>query len=94
MNMVDEVTAGDAQLLDVRDDSEWEEGHALGAIHITAGGVLEGEIDPLKTNKPVYVYCESGDRASMAESYLNENGFDALNIGGLEDWIAAGGQVG
>jgi rhodanese-related sulfurtransferase len=93
MSFVDEVKNREAQLLDVRDNEEWKSGHASGAIHIQSGAILEGEFGALDKAKPIYVYCESGERSSMAEFFLNDNGFNAINIGGLKDWVEAGGET-
>lgn len=88
---VDEVGDGKAQLVDVRDTGEWKVGHAVQAVHLPLGMLLEGDVSGLDESKPVYLYCDSGERSGMAEDYLNELGFAATNIGGLSDWIQAGG---
>jgi hydroxyacylglutathione hydrolase len=93
MNIVSDVKSGNVQLLDVRDDSEWKERHAKDAIHIQLNDLMEGKTEPLDKQKPIYAYCLSGNRSAMAEMYLNDHGFDALNIGGLEDWLEAGGRL-
>jgi hydroxyacylglutathione hydrolase len=88
---VDEIHANTAQLVDVRDDSEWNEGHAQGAVHMPVGRIMSGDVDSLDVNKPIYVYCETGERSGMAEDFLRSMGFNAVNIGGLDDWLQAGG---
>lgn len=90
--MIDDVRLGSAQLLDVRTDMEWHEGHAEQALHIPVDAVLEGHLEQLVPGKKVYVYCRGGGRAGRAASYLKEKGFDAENIGGLVDWVQAGGK--
>ncbi|WP_185173958.1 rhodanese-like domain-containing protein [Rothia nasimurium] len=82
---VDEIPA-DAKILDVREDYEWVEGHIEGAQHIPLGEVPEryGEV-PL--DEDVYVICRSGGRSLRAVAYLNQYGFDAINvIGGMGAW--------
>lgn len=93
MAMIDEVASGAAQLLDVRTVDEWESGHATGAVHIPISTLTEGGTETLDPSKKVYVYCAAGGRAGRAASYLREHGFDAENIGGLSDWLKAGGTT-
>lgn len=82
---VDEIPA-DAKILDVREDMEWEAGHIESAQHIPLGQVPEryGEV-PL--DEDVYVICRSGGRSLKATAYLQDAGFDVLNvIGGMGAW--------
>jgi hydroxyacylglutathione hydrolase len=90
---VDDIAKNQAQLLDVRDNSEWKDEHAKGATHIPLGQLLDGDTASLIIEKPVYVYCEMGERSGMAASFLNGQGFSATNIGGLTDWVQAGGTI-
>ena len=90
---VSEVPA-DAQIIDVREPSEYAQGHAQGAINIPLGSVVErsGELD---TSRDVYVICQLGGRSAKAaealESHLKPQSFTIHNIsGGTEAWIAAG----
>jgi rhodanese-related sulfurtransferase len=89
MTMIDEVTSGSAQLLDVRTSDEWEKSHAEYALHIPVSELLHGEIGLLLPTKKIYVYCAAGGRASTATSYLQEHGFQAECVGGLNDWMHA-----
>lgn len=82
---VDEIPA-DAKILDVREDMEWEAGHIDGAQHIPLGQVPEryGEV-PL--DEDIYIICRSGGRSLKATAYLQNAGFDVLNvIGGMGAW--------
>ncbi|GAA1046151.1 MULTISPECIES: rhodanese-like domain-containing protein [Rothia] len=82
---VDEIPA-DAKILDVREDMEWEAGHIEGAQHIPLGDVPAryGEV-PL--DEDVYIICRSGGRSLKATAYLQDAGFDVLNvIGGMGAW--------
>lgn len=89
---VGEVHAGGSQLVDIRDDAEWNAGHAEGALHMPLGRIMGGDLEPLDIRKPVYLYCETGERSGMAEDFLRSMGFDATNIGSLNDWLQAGGS--
>lgn len=90
---IKEISDGIAQLVDVRDDAEWQAGHAVGAIHMPLGQILEGDTAELDTIKPIYLYCDTGDRSGMAENYLGSMGYQATNIGGITDWVQAGGTT-
>lgn len=85
---VDEIPA-DAKILDVREDYEWEAGHIKGAQHLPLGDVPAryGEV-PL--DEDVYVICRAGGRSLKATAYLQDAGFDVINvIGGMGAWADA-----
>lgn len=87
-------------LLDVREMAEVQaSGKAEGAMVIPLS-LLGLKCDPsapdcmLPAGKPVAIYCAAGGRAAMAAQTLARMGYVDLHpIGGLGDWIAAGGQV-
>ena len=86
---VDEV-GPDAVLLDVREDDEWAAGHAETAQHVPATELMAryGEIP---ADAPVHVICRTGGRSARVTAWLNENGFDAVNVaGGMSAWTEAG----
>ncbi len=79
------------QVLDVRSDSEWEQGHIPSALHIYAPFLPE-RLGALDRNRPIATYCGSGYRSSMAASLLERSGFRRVyNIpGSMSAWKAAG----
>jgi rhodanese-related sulfurtransferase len=82
-----------AVLLDVREDDEWQRGHAEGAQHIPMGDVPArlAEIDP---DAELYVVCHAGGRSSRVAQYLARNGYQPINVsGGMLAWEAAGRPV-
>lgn len=76
----------EAILLDVRDDDEFAEGHAEGAINIPLPQ-LRDRLSELPTSKKLHVYCGVGQRAYYAVRLLLQNGYDASDISG--GWITA-----
>jgi rhodanese-related sulfurtransferase len=80
-----------ATLLDVREQDEWDAGHAPGAVHIPLGELPQryGEIDP---DQPLYVICHSGGRSARATQFLVDAvGYDAVNVdGGMAMWAHLG----
>jgi rhodanese-related sulfurtransferase len=82
--------AADTVLLDVREQDEWDAGHAPNAQHIPMGE-LAGRLDELPADSEVLVICRSGGRSARVTAFLNANGWDARNVdGGMQSWQAAG----
>jgi rhodanese-related sulfurtransferase len=80
-------------LLDVREDDEWQRGHAAGAQHIPMGDVPAriGEID---VDATLYVVCHAGGRSLRVAQYLARNGYEPINVdGGMLAWAGAGRPV-
>lgn len=85
----------DGVLLDVREDDEWQAGHAAKAVHIPLGELPSrvAELADLPDG-PVYVVCRSGGRSARATAWLNASGWDAVNVsGGMKSWDAEGREV-
>lgn len=67
-------------ILDVRNKSEWEEGHLDNAKRVLFGNLLEEEI-PFDKNQPLFVHCETGIRSGIAIGALEKRGFtNIINI--------------
>lgn len=79
--------AGDgALLLDVREISEWNAGHAEGAIHIPYEQLRE-RAHELPQGRAIVTYCAGGIRSSLAASILESTGHDVANLrGGFTAW--------
>jgi rhodanese-related sulfurtransferase len=99
---VEAAAAGDVVLLDVRGADELaRSGRAAGAVHVPLAQLLEAAAaggatlrETLPRDKPVAVYCAAGGRAGRAAEALRAVGFSEVhNIGGLGDWISAGGPL-
>jgi rhodanese-related sulfurtransferase len=82
-----------ALLLDVREDSEWEAGHAAPARHIALSSVPDF-VDELPRDRVIVCVCRSGGRSARAGQFLAEQGFDVVNLeGGMTAWHAAGVEL-
>jgi hydroxyacylglutathione hydrolase len=81
-------------VLDVRQSSEFDEGHVPGARHVTAGS-LPDELSSLPRDRRIAVMCASGYRSSVAASMLATAGFErvAWVADGLPAWRAAGYEL-
>jgi rhodanese-related sulfurtransferase len=81
---------GSIQLIDVREDYEWDAGRIAGARHL-ALGELTGQAETIVRDIPVVFYCRVGGRSAMAASAFARAGFEAHNmVGGIEAWAEQG----
>ncbi len=82
-------------LLDVRQPSEYENGHIPGA-HFIPLSELQGRLGELDKEKKTIVYCRSGNRSRSGSEILLTAGFrEVLNMeGGITAWrgITAAGS--
>lgn len=92
---VSDMQAGkDVALIDVRTLEEWNEGHATGAILFELARIQNGEFPDVEKDKPLYVYCRSGNRSAQAAELLRNAGFtDVRDVGAFTAWQQAGGGV-
>ena len=86
------VKAG-AYLVDVREQHEWDAGHAPQAHLLPMSSLLE-RIGEIPADVPVLVVCHSGMRSERVTEYLLREGYEASNVtGGMLAWNAAGGEI-
>jgi rhodanese-related sulfurtransferase len=90
------LESGKARLIDVREESEWAAGHALGAQHI-GKGVIERDIEERVPDKntELILYCGGGFRSALSADNLQKMGYAnvASMSGGWRAWQAAGAPV-
>lgn len=86
------INREDAVALDVRDDKEYRSGHILNAVHIPYALLEERlqELEPHK-DKPVMVYCRTGQSSAKASVMLRKQGFNRVYKlgGGIVAWQGA-----
>jgi hydroxyacylglutathione hydrolase len=91
--IVDASGIAGAQVLDIRQDDEYAQGHLPGAIHLELGSLMRrlADLPP----GPTVVMCGHGERAMGAASLLQRAGRGDLAVfdGGPDDWSAATGQT-
>jgi rhodanese-related sulfurtransferase len=80
-------------LIDTREDTEWEKGHAAGAIHLSKGIIerdIESEIPDKSTT--MVLYCGGGFRSALVADALQQMGYkNAISLdGGWRAWNSAG----
>jgi len=76
-----------AQLIDVREPNEFDNGHILGARNIPMSQ-LRARMKEIRPDMPVYLYCQSGSRSSRAALVLYNKGYrDLAHLkGGFKKW--------
>lgn len=82
---VRELVADNAVIIDVRETSEYEEGHIEGSVNIPVSKI--GNVDYDKDTK-IIVYCVSGTRSANAANELIKLGYtNVYNLdGGIINW--------
>jgi rhodanese-related sulfurtransferase len=88
-------------LIDLREPSEYATGHIFGAINIPRGLIefmiwkYVGFPDATDMEKRIYVYCNSGGRASLSGKSLGELGFTNVTVVDMKltDWVEGGHPI-
>lgn len=80
-NKANELGENDV-LIDVRNESEYNNGHIAGAKNISVDELRE-RLKEIPKDKNIYIYCQIGLRGYLAQRILMQNGFENVkNIGG------------
>jgi rhodanese-related sulfurtransferase len=81
---------GAVQLIDVREDYEWDAGRISGARHLELARVA-AEAGTIDRERPVVFYCRVGSRSGMAAQAFRGAGYEAYSMaGGLAAWDERG----
>jgi hydroxyacylglutathione hydrolase len=86
---------GSAQVIDVREQGEWDAGHIPGSVHLPYHGI-RGLPDELDRGGSVAVICASGQRSAVGASLLQRFGVrDVIHVvdGGVPRWEREGWPV-
>jgi rhodanese-related sulfurtransferase len=78
-------------VVDVREPSEYAEGHIANAVNIPLRSLTEN-LDKIPTDKPALLYCTSGHRTAIAMTVLRVLGYDNISSfpPSIKGWTAAG----
>jgi rhodanese-related sulfurtransferase len=88
--VVKEMLAKDAVVVDVRSPGEFQGGHVAGSINIPLQSI-SGKVNELKAkNKPLVLCCASGNRSGQAERVLKNAGLECINGG---SWMSVNACV-
>ena len=90
----DVLANGNAEVLDVREKSERDEGYIEGTRHIPYR-IVRKCLDDLPEDRPIITICSTGARASIAASVIAAAGMEVHPVlgGGVEDWADRGGST-
>ena len=78
---VDMVVAGDAMtVLDIRSAEDYAKGHVKGAVNVPWGPAIAENLASIPTDKPVFLYCYTGQTAGQAVVTLNVAGIEARSV--------------
>lgn len=84
-------------VLDVRMPVEYAEGHIPGTdynIDVLEDDFTQKALDTLPKDKPVALYCRSGNRSKKAARILTENGYEVVELAkGYLGWYDAGKPI-
>jgi rhodanese-related sulfurtransferase len=76
-------------LIDVREDHEWQQDHAAGAVHL-GRGIIERDIAKLAPDKEaeIVLYCGGGYRSALVADNLQKMGYRNVHsmAGGIKAW--------
>jgi rhodanese-related sulfurtransferase len=80
-----------AQLIDIREKNEYDGGHILGARNLPLTQ-MKYRISELRSDQPIYLYCQSGARVTRAAMILKKHGHNEIYAlkGGFKSW---GGKI-
>lgn len=85
----DELEAKGAFIIDVRTPEKYESGHLSSSINIPLGQ-LRSRLNEIPKDKTIYLHCQVGFMAYIAQRILLHNGYDAVNFtGGYDTYLIA-----
>lgn len=80
-DFIDMVKAGeDMTIIDIRSAADYEAGHVMGAVNMPWGTAISDGLSSIPADKPLFVYCYTGQTAGQAVATLNIAGFDARSV--------------
>lgn len=81
---------GEIELIDVREQYEWDAGRIAGAKHIELER-LASRAEELPRDRPIVFQCRLGARSAMATEAFRASGYEAYNLtGGIAAWADSG----
>ncbi len=92
-NLNDGDASNDPLILDIRKPEDYALGHIKGAVNIGAANIFEADIlAKLPKDKPIVVYCYSGQTSGQVVAALNMLGYDAHSLRfGMPSWALVEG---
>ena len=94
--ILDWIEAGQAVVVDVREENEWQAHHIAGATLRPLSSFDPAALPPLAPGQKLVLHCRSGVRCGKATEILLASGYKGeINrmAGGINAWIASGYPV-
>ncbi len=80
-DFIAKVIAGEKMfILDIRSAADYGKGHVKGAVNAPWGPAITASLDKLPSDKPIMIYCYTGQTAGQAVATLNIAGFNAKSV--------------
>lgn len=74
-------------ILDVREESEYQQGHIKDSLLIPLSTIKEGNTHLPSKQQTILVYCRSGNRSAKTAKKLVNLGYEHIyDFGGILDW--------
>ncbi|HSP47339.1 MAG TPA: rhodanese-like domain-containing protein, partial [Clostridiaceae bacterium] len=81
VDFVAKVAAKEAMtVLDIRTAEDYAKGHVTGSVNVPWGPAIAENLSKIPTDKPVYIYCYTGQTAGQAVTTMNLAGIDAKSV--------------
>jgi rhodanese-related sulfurtransferase len=82
------------QMIDVRTAEEYTVNHIDSAVNLPLQDIQAGKMPSVSKNKPVYIYCHSGNRSSQATAILKAAGYKNItDLGAMTHVQSLGGVL-
>lgn len=94
MQSINSNIASGGQLIDVRTPAEYTAGHIDGAINLSLQDIQAGTMPTASKDKPIYLYCHSGNRSNQATIILKSAGYQKItDLGAITNVQSLGGTI-
>lgn len=91
---IQQDVANGGQLVDVRTVEEFTTSHIDGAVNVTLQDIEQGKMPEISKDKPLYVYCRSGNRSGQATVILKNAGYqNVVDLGAMTSVESLGGTI-
>lgn len=77
-----DAESDDYTILSIRSADDFKAGHIAGAVNIPFGKGMQEQFSSIPTDKPVVVYCYTGQTSSQTAAILRLLGYEAYTLAG------------
>lgn len=86
--------ANGGRLIDVRTPEEFAISHIDGAVNLSSVNIEAGALPSVAKDKPVYLYCHSGNRSGKSTTILKTAGYtNIIDLGAITHVQSLGGTI-